>query len=66
MEKLINLIQTTDMTNRQIALKASIDTSVIYNIVNRKKKDITFSTACKLADALEVSLDDLREETANE
>lgn len=66
MEKIIEKIQTSEMTNRQIALKAQLDTSVIYNIVNRKKKDITFSTACKLADALDVSLDELREEKANE
>lgn len=62
MDKLILIIQKNSMSNRQIALRAGIDTSVIYNIVNGKKKDINFSTACKLADALEVSLDELRDE----
>lgn len=66
MEKLISKIKNSEMTNRQIALRAGVDTSVIYNIVNNKKKDINFSTACKLADVLEISLDDLREEKANE
>lgn len=60
MEKLIKSIQKNKMTKRQIALEAGIDTSIIYNIVNGKKKDITFSTACKLADALGVKVDDLR------
>lgn len=61
MNKLREYIKKSSMTNRQIALKAGIDTSVIYNIVNNKKKDINFSTACKIADVLEVSLDEFRE-----
>ncbi|WP_423189444.1 helix-turn-helix domain-containing protein [Alkalibacterium sp. f15] len=62
MKKIIKLIKENESTNRQIALRAGIATPVIYNIVNGQKKDINFTTACKLADALEVSLDELREE----
>lgn len=62
MKKIKQLIQNNHLTKRQIAIRAGIDTSVIYNVVNGKKKTIEFDTACKLADALEVSLDDLRED----
>lgn len=65
MKKMIKLIKENPSTNRQIALKAGVDTSVIYNIVNGKKKDINLSTACKLADALDVSLDELRDKNSN-
>lgn len=63
MKKIIKIIENNDLSNRQIALRAGVDTSVIYNIVNGKKKHIQFDTACKLADALEVSLDELREDS---
>lgn len=66
MRKIIRLIKENGLTNRQIALRAGLSSPIIYNIVNGKKKDINFTTACKLADALEVSLEDFREDKNND
>lgn len=54
------------LNQNQLAMKAGVNNTVISALKNGKIKKPSFELACKLADALEVSLDDLREETANE
>lgn len=56
------IIKKSGMTANQIAKKAGIQHTIIYKLINGKIKNIYLSTAIKIADALEISLDEFREE----
>ena len=55
-------MKSKDMNQNQLANKAGVNNTVISALRNGKIKKPSFDLACKLADALEVSLDDLRED----
>lgn len=55
------IIRESGMTANQIAKKAGIQHTIIYKLVNGDIKDIYLSTAIKIADVLEISLDEFRE-----
>lgn len=48
------------LSRYQLAKMAGLRDSTLQNIENREDPNPTFKTMCKLADALEISLDDLR------
>ena len=48
------------LSRYQLAKKAGLRDSTLQNIENSNDPNPTFKTMCKIADALEISLDDLR------
>lgn len=49
-----------EITRYQLAKLTGLRDSTIQNIENSNEPNPTFKTMCKIADALELSLDDLR------
>ncbi len=49
-----------NLTNSEVCKKASIGESTLSQFLNGKRK-IKLDTACKISDALEISLDQFRE-----
>ncbi|MFL2071182.1 helix-turn-helix domain-containing protein [Marinilactibacillus psychrotolerans] len=49
-----------NISQSELAKRASINKTVISALKNGKIKKPSFDLACKIADALEISLDDLR------
>jgi len=60
-----NLMLEKGWNQNQLAKKAGVNNTVISALKNGKIKKPSFDLACKLADALEVSLDDLREDRSD-
>ncbi|GEK88916.1 Helix-turn-helix [Alkalibacterium putridalgicola] len=60
------LMKEKEWNQNQLAKKAGVNNTVISALKNGKIKKPSFDLACKLADALEVSLDDLRKDDKNE
>lgn len=58
-ELLNNLVKKRDMTIKDLAKKSGVSYSTIRDT---KFRDISFSKVCKIADALDVSLDEFRKE----
>ena len=56
-KKLKHLLIEKGMTQKELAEKAGISPNTIRNI---KTERISFKNMCKIADALEVSIDELR------
>lgn len=52
-----------NLTNYEVCKKAKIAQSTLSQFLTGKRKSINFETACKLADALKISLDKLRKLT---
>lgn len=59
--KVKKLMEERDLNQNQLAKKAGVYNTVISALKNGKIKKPSFELACKLADALEVSLDEFRE-----
>lgn len=57
-QKIIN----SGLTKRQVALKAGINVQNLYNFLNGRLKSMDVNTAFKLADALDVDINEFREE----
>ncbi|RRD29481.1 XRE family transcriptional regulator [Streptococcus minor] len=57
-KKLNELVAKRDMTIKELSEKSGVPYSTIRDTAFR---DIGFQKACKLADVLEISLDELRE-----
>lgn len=60
------LMEDRNLNQNQLANKAGVNNTVISALKNGKINKPSFELACKLADALEVSLDELREEILDE
>lgn len=60
---LSKLLIDRGMSKKELAKKTGISYNTIMNI---GKKDISFSKMVKIADALDVSLDEFRKEGSNE
>lgn len=62
MYNLNEIVNKSGLTPHGVAKKAGIDHTVIYKILSGERKDIYLSSAIKIADALEISLDEFRKE----
>lgn len=65
MIKIRQLLDKKKMTPYALAMKAGVDPAMVYKLIKGKQSDILLSTAFKLADALEVDINELREEKLN-
>ncbi|WP_061342984.1 helix-turn-helix domain-containing protein [Clostridium botulinum] len=61
--KLKNYLDEHNLTNYEVCKVAKIAQSTLSQFITGKRKTINFETACKLADALKISLDKLRKLT---
>ena len=43
---------------KELAIKANISPNTLYELKSGRNKDLKFKTVCKLAEVLEVSLDE--------
>lgn len=55
-----NKIRESGLSIWQAGKKAGLGENTLYEMKSGRIKDMKFSTACKIADALNISLDDLR------
>lgn len=62
MKKIDQLLDKKNMTPYALAIKAGVDPAMIYKLISGKQLDVLLSTAFKLADALEVDINEFREE----
>lgn len=62
MNKLSKIIIEKGTTPYKLSKKAGVDHAAIYKIIQGKQKDIMLQTAFKIADALEVDINEFREE----
>ena len=58
--KIHQKIQEKNWTIYKLCLKAGIGTAGIYRLRDGEVKDLYFDTVKKIADALEISIDELR------
>lgn len=58
--KIEKLLKERKMNQSQLARKADVNKTVVSALKNGKINKPSFELMCKIADALEVSLDDLR------
>lgn len=61
-EKLKALVDQSGKTIRRIQIEAGLNSGQLYRILSGVNKDITLSTAFKLADALGVDVNEFRKE----
>lgn len=59
--KVEKFLNEKNMSQYQLSKKMNVSSGVITDLKKGRIKKPSFELACKLADALEVSLDDLRE-----
>ena len=59
-EKIYQKIQEKNWTIYKLCLKAGVGTAGIYRLRDGEVKDLYFDTVKKIADALEVSMDEFR------
>lgn len=55
------VLKEKDVTIYEVTKKAGISQNTIYNLKSGQVKDLNFNNMCKIADVLEVSLDEFRE-----
>ncbi|MGB3161582.1 MAG: helix-turn-helix transcriptional regulator [Carnobacterium sp.] len=51
-----------DVTIYELTKKANIAQNTLYELKSGRVNDLRFSTVCKIADALNISLDEIRKE----
>lgn len=61
--KLKDYLDEHKISNRDICAKAGIAESTLSQFLNRKRKTLNFENACKLSDALGITVDKFREMT---
>lgn len=61
-KNLNKLMKEKGLTPFKLGKKAGVNHAMIYKLLQGKQKDLMLSTAFKLADALEVDINDFREE----
>ncbi|MBT2732088.1 helix-turn-helix transcriptional regulator [Carnobacterium sp. ISL-102] len=61
-EKIDNHIKEKNLTIYELTKKANIAQNTLYELKSGRANDLRFSTVCKIADALEISLDEFRTE----
>lgn len=65
-EKLKQLIELSGKSINAIQVEADMKAGALYRLLSGKHKDVTLSTAFKLADALGVDINEFREEKNDE
>lgn len=60
-KKLNELVEQSGKTIRQIQIEAGLNSGQLYRILSGVTKDITLTTAFKLADALKCDVNDFRD-----
>lgn len=58
--KLSKIIDDKGITIYRLGQLTGLGVSVFYNLKSGRIKDVTFHSAVKIADALDISLDELR------
>lgn len=58
--KLKEYLEKNNITNRELCTEAKIAESTLSQFLTGKRKNLSFITICKIADALAIKLDDLR------
>lgn len=61
MKQIIRLINNSKKTRYQISKETNIPQSTLSRIIHGKQKNIELDTAFKLADALEIDINEFRE-----
>ena len=56
------IIQNNELTAKELAIKANISPNTLYELKSGRNKDLQFKTICKIADALDISLDEFRKD----
>lgn len=56
------ILKNKELTAKELAIKAKISPNTLYELKSGRNKDLQFKTICKLADALEISLDEFRKD----
>lgn len=65
-EKLKQLIKQSGKSINAIQVEADMKAGALYRLLSGKHKDVTLTTAFKLADALGVDINEFREEKNDE
>ncbi len=60
--KLTKLIERSGLSVNEIQSKADMKSGALYRLLSGKHKDVTLTTAFRLADALGVDINEFREE----
>ena len=60
MNKFQKLVDKSGMTYNQLAKKSGVDHAAIYRLKNGQTKDIALSKGFKIADALNIDVNELR------
>lgn len=64
-KKLNELVEQSGKTIRQIQIEADLNSGQLYRILSGVTKDITLTTAFKIADALDVDVNIFRKDDTN-
>jgi len=64
-ERIEYLLDKKEWTIYRLTKEANLSQNLLYELKNGRSSDLHFSSVCKIADALEVSLDQLREDRSN-
>lgn len=59
-EQIEKQLKKQNMSTYRLALKAGIDTAMLYRLRDGRTKDLYHGTVVKIADALGVSMDEFR------
>lgn len=59
--KINDLLIKNNLTAYELAKKSDLTTNAIYQLAKGTSKDVKLSTLIKIADALDISLDEFRE-----
>jgi|GEM_PF-3514450 len=63
--RLKKLVEQSDKTINQIQIDANLKSGQLYRILNGTHKDVTLTTAFKLADVLGVDINEFRKDGAS-
>ncbi|MDN6409282.1 MAG: helix-turn-helix domain-containing protein [Tetragenococcus halophilus] len=61
-EKIEEELQEKNWSIYKLTKEAGLKESYLYNVKSGQNQSISFKAVCKIADALEISLDEFREE----
>ncbi|QQP71177.1 helix-turn-helix transcriptional regulator [Carnobacterium sp. CS13] len=61
-QKIKKQLKEKNLTIYELTKKAGIAQNTLYELKSGRVSDLRFNTVCKIADALEVSLDEFRKE----
>lgn len=59
-------LKEKNLTIYELTKKANIAQNTLYELKSGRANDLRFSTVCKIADALKISLDEFRTEEKHE